>query len=45
MTGSSTTVEITLLSDTLTPTLITVVGTPVIWKMRENLIKRISQVV
>lgn len=45
MTGSSNTIEITLLSDTLAPTLITVVGTPVIWKMRENLIKRISQVV
>ena len=45
MTGSSNTVEITLLSNTLAPTLITVVGTPVIWKMRENLIKRISQVI
>lgn len=45
MTGSSNTVEITLLSDTLAPTLITVVGSPVIWKMRENLIKRISQVI
>ena len=45
MRGSNTTVEITLLSDTLAPTLITVVGSPAVWKMRENLIKRISQVI
>lgn len=45
ITGSSNTIEITLLSNTLAPTLITVVGSPVVWKMRENLIKRISQVI
>lgn len=45
MQGSSNTVEITLLSDVLAPTLITIVGTPAVWKLRDNLKKRISQVI
>ena len=41
MKGSKTTIEVTFLSDKLIPTLITIVGTDILWKLRENLKKRI----
>lgn len=45
MKGSKTTIEVTFLSDKLTPTLITIVGTDTNWKLRENLKNRIAQVI